>query len=275
MTTKESYLQSVYKVIFYIEKNYANDLSLEELSLVAGFSKYHFHRIFKSIMDENVGDYIRRVRLNSTISKFKMNKNITQIALESGYETNASFTKAFKKRFGMSPREFSKTLKKIERNKMIKPKIIEIDPIEVLYVRKTGEYMSSADAAWKNLVEDLLQLELIESVAVRYGISHDNPTLIEADKLRYDACVEFKDKLPNVEGKITYKALAGGTYAVFTHEGAYEKIGESFKAVGSWIIENEITLRDEPQFQKYLDLDPTIVKEQDLRTEIYVPIEKS
>ena len=61
--TKDEYIQSVYKVIFYIEQNYNYDLNLDELSKVASFSKYHFHRVFKSIVGENLSDYIRRVRL--------------------------------------------------------------------------------------------------------------------------------------------------------------------------------------------------------------------
>jgi len=51
-TTKDDYLQSIYKVIYYIEQNYNDDLTLDELSKVASFSKYHFHRIFKSIIGE-------------------------------------------------------------------------------------------------------------------------------------------------------------------------------------------------------------------------------
>ena len=94
-TTKDDYLQSIYKVIYYIEQNYNDDLTLEELSKVASFSKYHFHRIFKSIIGENLSEYIKRVRLSSTTLKFKTDKKITQIALDSGYETNSSFSKAF------------------------------------------------------------------------------------------------------------------------------------------------------------------------------------
>ena len=73
-TTKDDYIQSVYKVISYIDQNYNYDLTLEELSKVAGFSKYHFHRVFKSIIGENLGDYIRRVRLSSATLKFKTDK---------------------------------------------------------------------------------------------------------------------------------------------------------------------------------------------------------
>ena len=129
--TKDDYIQSVYKVILYIERNYHEELTLEELSKIASFSKYHFHRIFKSIIGETVGEYVRKVRLqNSTRKLSTSNQNITQIALDIGYETNASFSKAFKERFGVTPKEFSKNLKSKQRTIMIEPKIIELEPIE-------------------------------------------------------------------------------------------------------------------------------------------------
>ena len=270
-TTKDDYIQSIYRVIFYVEQNYNQDLTLEELSKIAGFSKYHFHRIFKSIVGENLSDYVRRVRLSSTTMKFKTNLNITQIAQTSGYETNASFTKAFKNHFGITPKEFSKNAKKKKGNKMLEPKIIEIEPIEVLYVRKTGGYMHSADEAWKTMVAFVHENELLGKAIARYGIAHDNPSVIEEHNLRYDACLELNDSV-NPKGKISSKQIAGGEYALFMHKGSYAFLGESFKNIGDWIVESGVELRDEPSFHKYLDLDPTGIKEEDLRTELYIPI---
>lgn len=269
--TKDDYLQSIYKVIYYIEQNYNDDLTLEELSKVAGFSKYHFHRIFKHIAGENLSDYIRRVRLSSATMKFKTNLNITQIAQTSGYETNASFSKAFKKHFGITPKEFSKNAKKKKGNKMLEPETVEIEPIEVLYVRKTGDYLSSADEAWKTMVAFVTEYSLFEKAVARYGISHDNPNVIEKHNLRYDACLELSSNI-TPKGEISKKQIAGGKYAVFVHKGSYEFLGKTFKSIGDWIVENGVELRDEPSLQKYLNLDPTGIKEEDLRTELYIPI---
>ncbi len=269
--TIDDYLQSVYKVIYYIEQNYNYDLTLEELAKVAGFSKYHFHRIFNSIVGENISDYIRQVRLSTAIKQFKTNLNITQIAQTSGYETNASFSKAFKNHFGITPREFSINAKKKKGNKMLEPKIVEIEPIEVLYVRKTGDYNNSANNAWKTMVSFISENKLFEKVVARYGISHDNPTVIESNNLRYDACLELNDSV-SPRGEVASKQITGGKYALFMHKGSLSLIGETFKNIGDWIIESGVTLRDEPSFHKYLDLDPTGIKEEDLRTEIYVPL---
>jgi AraC family transcriptional regulator len=150
---KEEYLRSAYRVVFYIEQNYASELTLEELSSVAGFSKYHFHRIFKSVIGESLGDFIRRARLAKTSMKFKTDERITKIAMESGYETSASFAKAFKKHFGITPREFGKSSRVTKGEAMLEAKFVDFDAVEVFYVRKTGAYEKSCCEAWEALMK--------------------------------------------------------------------------------------------------------------------------
>lgn len=277
-TTKDEYLQSIYRVIYYIEQNYNDDLTLEELSKVAGFSKYHFHRIFKSIVGENLSDYIRRVRLSSTTLKFKTNLNITQIAQTSGYETNASFSKAFKKHFRITPKEFSQNAKKKKGTEMLEPKIVKLDDIEILYVRKTGEYQQAAQNAWEVLMpfayENKIKYKknLMGNEAMMFGIGHDNPHHTDVDKLRYDACISWDDKSVKPEGEIQSKIIDGGKYAMFLHKGAYTELINTYDGVANWIVESGIQVRDLPIIEKYLNRDPRRTKPEKLKTEIYVPI---
>jgi len=154
---------------------------------------------------------------------------------------------------------------------MLEPKIVEIDPIEVLCVRKTGDYIKSADEAWKIIVAFICENGLFEKAVARYGITHDNPNVIDVLNLRYDACLELDERV-NPNGEVSSKQIAGGKYALFIHKGSYALIGETFRDIGDWIVKSGVNLRDEPSFQKYLDLDPTGIKEEDLRTELYVPI---
>lgn len=84
MTTDQSYLQSVYKVIAYIKSHYQETLNLDDLARIGGFSKYHFHRIFRSVVGESIGNYITRIRLQSTTRHLKSRQRITDIAMESG-----------------------------------------------------------------------------------------------------------------------------------------------------------------------------------------------
>ena len=276
--TKDDYIQSVYKVIFYIEQNHHSPLTLDELSKVASFSKYHFHRIFKSIVGESVGDYIRYVRLQNTTMKFKTKQNITQIAMESGYETHASFSKAFKKHFGITPKEFSHNAKKIEGFKMLKPKFLKLEPVDILYVRKMGDYMKSCGEAWEVLMKFAYthkmkhKKNLMGKNAMMYGIGHDNPNVTEVDKLRCDACISWDDKSVQPEGEVLSKTIEGGKYAMFLHKGSYEGLKITYDEIGDWIVESGADLRDLPIFEKYLNRDPRRTKPENLKTEIYVAI---
>lgn len=103
-------------------------------------------------------------------------------------------------------------------------------------------------------------------------IAHDNPSMIEEDNLRYDACLELSDKSIQPEGEVQEKQIHGGKCAVFFHKGSYELLGETYKNIGDWLVNSGISLGDEPLVQKYLDLDPRGVDPQELRTLIYLPI---
>jgi len=277
-TTQDDYIQSIYKVIFYIEQNYHENLTLEELSKVAGFSKYHFHRIFKSIVGENLSDYVRRVRLSNTTLKFKTDQKITQIALESGYETNASFSKAFKNHFGITPKEFSAKAKKTKGIKMLQPKIVELEAVEILYVRKEGAYATSASQAWEILMSFAYQKKmkdkknLMGKDAMMFGIGHDNPNVIDEEKLRFDACITWDDKSVQPEGEIATKSIEGGKHAMFLHKGAYENLKATYDEIGDWIVQSGVEVREVPMFEKYLNRDPRRTKPENLKTEIYVSL---
>ena len=276
--TKDDYFQSVYKVICYIENNYNNNLTLEELSKVASFSKYHFHRIFKSIVGETLNSYIKRVRLSNTTLNLIINKKITQIAIDSGYKTHASFSKAFKNHFEITPKEFSQKIKNKKGLIMEEPEIVKLEPIEVLYVRKQGAYTKSATEAWEILMEFSYKNKikykknLMGKNAMMFGIGHDNPNMIDDNKLRYDACISYDDKTVQPEGEIYNKIIDGGKYAMFTHKGAYENLKSTYDMIINWIVENGIHVEDKPMFEKYLNRDPRKTKPENLQTEIYVPI---
>lgn len=269
---KDDYIQSVCRVILYIEQNYNSALNLEELSKVASFSKYHFHRIFKSVVGESIGNYIRRVRLSNSTLQFKTNQKITQIAMNCGYETNASFSKAFKKHFRITPKEFAKNAKLKRGNKMLEPKIVKLEDIEILYVRKTGEYTKCSIKAWETLINFVNKEYFIRDDVMMFGIGHDNPHVTDADKLRYDACVSWVDKTIQTKGEIQSKIIDGGKYAVFLHKGDYIKLINTYDSVSNWIVESGVKLRDLPIFEKYLNKNPITCNKDDLRTEIYIPI---
>ncbi|HFU75114.1 MAG TPA: AraC family transcriptional regulator [Arcobacter sp.] len=154
---------------------------------------------------------------------------------------------------------------------MVEPKLVTINPIEVLYVNSKGADIDSANSAWATMIAFLLKGNLLKDAICRYGIIHTDLSIDDDSIESYDACVEF-NKTPLPSDEVLKKSIAGGNYACFLHKGDYKDIKNTFIEIRNWISKNKVTLRDTPHFQKYLDFDITGIKPEDLRTEIYVPI---
>lgn len=93
--------------IEYIEDNLDNKIELKELADKAFLSKYHFHRVFHSVVGEPVAEYIRKRRLKEAASELITTDNkIVDIALKYQFSSQEAFTKAFKRIYGVPPREF-------------------------------------------------------------------------------------------------------------------------------------------------------------------------
>ena len=94
----------------YKKKEYI--LKLEHLASMAGFSQYHFSRLFTEYTGHSFCDYVNLRRIKSTESLLSNdNLSITEIAMLSGFSSIATFNRLFKKFKGCSPSEF-RNLKK-------------------------------------------------------------------------------------------------------------------------------------------------------------------
>lgn len=104
-TQKDEYRSRLNRAIDYIQNHYDEDLNLAKLAEVACFSKFHFHRLFRTLVGETVNDFVRRVRLEKSIQKITRDKSksITQIALDCGFSSSQNFAKIFKSQFGVPP----------------------------------------------------------------------------------------------------------------------------------------------------------------------------
>ncbi|MGP7982071.1 MAG: helix-turn-helix domain-containing protein, partial [Syntrophobacteraceae bacterium] len=102
---KYEYLFRLNRTLDYIRDNCTEDLTLTKLAKVACFSKYHFHRIFRTLLGETVNRYVRRVRLEKAVRMltFDKDKSIIDIALDCGFSSSQNFAKAFKVHFGVTP----------------------------------------------------------------------------------------------------------------------------------------------------------------------------
>ncbi|MCA9897620.1 MAG: AraC family transcriptional regulator [Ardenticatenaceae bacterium] len=281
--TKTDYQASIMRVMLLIQARLDAPPSLDEVAAVAAFSPYHFHRLFTAYTGESLSAFVRRLRLERAANRLRQTFDaITEIALDAGYETPANFSKAFKQQFGQSPsayREENHLLDtavfqqtRTQEPPKMTPKIVNLEPQTVLFVRKTGPYSEASAAAFAALMPFAYRHKLIHPSTQMIGISHDSPDITDPDKLRYDACLTL-DQAVEPQGEFGVQTIAGGRYALFVHKGAYELFDETYRLVfGQWLAHSGEQLRDAPIFERYLNRDPRRTKPENLRTEIYIPL---
>jgi AraC family transcriptional regulator len=270
-------------VIDYISNHLDEKLDLDKLSDISAISPYHFHRIMSAYLGEPIGSYIIRCRIEagSTLLKYS-SQQIDEIAYKMGYETPASFTKAFKKHFGISPTEFRSTnnfftMKTIISENILpdgfklKPKIVERVSKKAIYIRLIGDYKSNDyGQAWEKIWKFIKEKRLFGFNQECLGVAYNDPNITENDKCQYDCCVTIsKDIKP--EGEIGVKNIEGGRYAAFKFRGSFDNISSVYNSIfKNWLPESNYELRDAPCFEKYIKFSKT--NPDNNKTEVYIPV---
>ena len=100
---KDYYIQ---EAVSFMERNYQRDLSMEEIADMCNLNRSYFGRLFKKSMGCSPQEFLIRLRLSKAAELLKLRDSpIGDIASQCGYPNQLHFSRAFKKRYGVSPRE--------------------------------------------------------------------------------------------------------------------------------------------------------------------------
>jgi AraC family transcriptional regulator len=142
--------------------------------------------------------------------------------------------------------------------------------MRVAFVRHVGPYAGCGEA-WGKLCAFLGKEGYLGGGTQFLGISHDDPEVTPADKLRYDACVVV-DHSFKPTGEIGVQTIPEGDYAVTTHFGPYQNLNQTYaRIMGQWLPRSGRELGNSSCFEIYLN-DPNNTAPEDLLTDVHVPL---
>ena len=304
-TPNEKYEQALLSTLVHIQTNLEGDLGLDTLAERAGFSAYHFHRLFRDAIGEPVKEYVRRLRLEKAAYRLKVSEEaILRLAIDAGYKTHESFTRAFHRQFSITPSEYRNHFLKASRvrKQLIQPKYLadynmhdevgllpngstskqvrveHVRPIILAFVRHVGPYdrLLDEDSPMSVLWEELFVWGnangLINADSLLIGIPQDDPSVTAPEKQRFDVCVQIPE-FRHPSGHIGYQTIAAGTFGVGRHFGSFENLADTYMHVyDSLISTGTYSLCPQTPFEVY-SYSPV---KGDIRfhfTDVYMPIE--
>lgn len=226
------------KAVRFIYDNIDQAITLEDIAKAIGLSLSSLKRLFEEATNQSPGAFIRRLRMEMAFRSLKSRKDsILEIALQSGFDDQAAFSRCFKQVFGFTPSQGRKKLNIVNELDCIEleePDIVEMEDFEIQAVTKVGLYFESAPKAWQELKASLTKEELSEDFpGIFIGIGHDDPHegLVKEDRVRFTAGVAFLTR--NLE--FNTMKINGGDYARFRYKGKPSNMGLAYHYIyGKW-----------------------------------------
>lgn len=268
-------------VLQYIEDHLGERLDIATLAAIARTSPFHFHRLFSESVGETVSAYVRRLRLERGLRVLLLGQaSITEAAAGSGYATAAGFARAFRRHFERNPTDMVRELLRQrgthrgERDALPRePRYMELPPLRLLGVQKSGPYPAARRDAWATLDRALAACGASCSDMVQLGIPLDWPEITPSVHLRYQACVVS----PLEPGAGLFRRLAGGgSYAVFRYEGACDRLQQVHETIfRNWSPPAGVVLGEGPSLHRYLEPVATADVPVRLHVDIHIPVRRA
>lgn len=277
----------------YLRQHLGEEVALGEVAKAAGASPYHFARLYHAMTGETVFTTLTRFRLERAAQRLSAEpkRPVSEIALEVGFATPSSFAKAFRAATGLSPTEHragGAELQEAARRALAPPPRTEAPgpraswsgpvwrergAVRVIRVRELGDYGDlSAPLAWERLAACFAGTDALQRYP-HIGATHDDPRVVAAAALRYDAGLIVEDERVAAPAGAVAESWEGGRYAVFLHRGAYSRIDASFEEIArEWSLRAQPVLRDAPYLEVYVTSSRDI-PEEELLTELWIPVQ--
>ncbi|GEM74101.1 AraC family transcriptional regulator [Vibrio sagamiensis] len=283
--------EKINRVCYFIEDQPYEDFSLQDLSDVAELSKYHFQRVFKSLVGVTPHRYIllSRLRRASFELLYRRDLKIIDVAMSAGFESPEAFTRAFTRVFSQTPKAFrtqpnwSKWARELAvnipaRKLQYNVNVFQYPERKCAVITHRGFYFEGLKT-FDKLVNWLIDNNYITEDKLKslplLVIPNANPLEVEESEYTCEHCIPFEgDIAPNDEG-ISSAMLPGGSFAVLTYVGPREPNGISYAIqyiLNEWMPNTEWEWTGQPSIFVF-DNSPLLFPDTELISQICLPIQ--
>jgi AraC family transcriptional regulator len=249
--------------------------SLAELASAAAVSPFHFHRIWRALTRETVGQTILRLRMEASQELLRVkDASVTETATAIGFGTPQSFARAFRRHTGRTPSEHRNSQSSVAKKDAADMKVA-VDrrgEIMVVVLRREGKAYTDLNAtfgevwSWAEATDTLQHLQGI------YGIPLDDPASVPVDKLRYDAGLALG--VTSAPEPFRVLRLPAGEFACLRHFGSYDGLEAATQyVVSEWLLSSGREPADFPVFHNFIN-DPDQTPVDELITDILLPLKE-
>lgn len=242
--------EQVLRATVWIQEHLTTDIRIEQVADSACMSLYHFHRVFHGVTGESAYDHIRRHRMEISAHYLKLSPlGVAEIAKKVGYQTHASFTRAFRAHFGMSPNEYRQRFGlpewlsleefkgdsyrradfSVRRDLRDEVLVERVPKIRVAFVRQYG-YYKNIGMSFERLTRWACKKGIYSPDNVFFGLPYDDPRVTPHEKIRFDACMVLEGNV-QPEGEFGIQTIGGGDYATAMFTGT----AETFENQSQWL----------------------------------------
>ncbi len=280
-------VDSILKGIALIESQLRRDINLSEIASESGYSYYHYSRVFQAMTGHSPYDYILRRKLSEAAKILvSTEKNIIDIAYDFGFKNPETFSRGFKRLFGIQPIQYRKSIKRhwhktIMLEQLTKdhiknrnyeldkqPEIVELKDLSVTGIisfvesRKLNcRYREISKEQFKNENDshETRKYSRFYGVSFSYSETDDFFYLFGGDS----------SELP-VTPRMLCKPMPDTKYACFTHAGETDNIRFTYDYIyGTWLPQSDFKLFHPMELESY---SPDYSGDEKTENKIYVYI---
>ncbi len=278
----DQYQRHLDAVTDYIYAHLDDDLSLETLAHVSGFSRFHWHRIYRAVRGETAAQTVRRLRLERAAAMLRETSwPVERIARKAGFTGSEVFSRSFLRSYGTTPSRFRTGQRPASTDSALTSSgsgstssVREVPGWPVRVEARCGYRLAASEhrGAYMDIGRAFSRVkDRMGTGSPMVAIYEDDPDAVPRADLR-SAAGTVADPGTKIPHDLVERTVPAGRYAIMRYIGPYSSMHAAYLWLyGQWLPNSGEEPRDHPIIEEYLT-DPATTPPVRAVTDILLPL---